>query len=36
MALEVLLKMRVGVVLWNVGVWVGRVGFCEVGWVGYM
>ena len=34
MALEVLLKMRVGVVLWNMRVWVGirigRVGFGEV------
>ena len=41
MALEVLLKMRVGVVLWNMRVWVeiriGRVGFGEVvlGRVGY-
>ena len=40
-ALEVLLKMRVGVVLWNMRVWVGirivRIGFGEVvlGRVGY-
>ena len=37
-ALEVLLKMRVRVVLWNMRVWVGlrvgRVGFGEVGRVG--
>ena len=32
MVLEVLLKMRVGVVLWNMRIWVG---FGEVaGWVG--
>ena len=37
MALEVLLKMRIGVVLWNMRVWVGiRVGLglvrlCRVG-----
>ena len=38
MALEVLLKMKVGVMLWNMRVWVGirvgRVGFGEVGRVG--
>ena len=37
MALEVL-KMKVGVVVWNMRVWVvirvDRVGFCELGWVG--
>ena len=35
MALAVLLKIRVGVVLWNVrvwvAIWVGRIGFCAVG-----
>ena len=35
MALEVLLKMRVGVVLWNMRVWVGvKVGRVEFGRVG--
>ena len=40
MALEVLLKMRVGVVLWNMRVWVGirivQVWFGEAGlcWIG--
>ena len=37
--MEVLLKMRAGVVLWNMRVWVGvrvgRVGFGEVGRVGW-
>ena len=39
MTLEVLLKMMVGVVVWNMSVWigirVGWVGFGEVVWGGY-
>ena len=38
MTLEVLLKMMVGVVLWNMSVWIGirveRFGFGEVRWGG--
>ena len=36
MTSEVLLKMMVGLVLWNMSVWIGiRVRFGEVVWGGY-